>query len=118
MKPQKCPSSKHIPEDIGGRSIRVAPSPAPQPEDAEVELVAELYPLPQPQPMRRHNPHATSQRLKAKRIAEAKLLQISEDLSQLAERIRYLNPLMAATIDEALTATEEAIDFLETDKAW
>lgn len=86
-------------------------------EDEEND--ADLYAHPIPSiPQRSHSLRATANRLKAKRMSEDRLIQISETLSRLADEMRYLNPLMAEAIDEAWDATEAAIEMLSNEKLW
>jgi hypothetical protein len=51
-------------------------------------------------------------RLKAKQIAEDRLMRLSAELSQLADALRYFNPVVAEILDDAWDATEEAIELL------
>ncbi|WP_416675836.1 hypothetical protein [Egbenema bharatensis] len=51
-------------------------------------------------------------RLKARQIAEDRLMRLSEELSQLADALRYFNPVVAEILDDAWDATEEAIELL------
>lgn len=84
---------------------------------------AEIYAQPVPTDLsKRHrtlpSSKSVSNRLKAKRIAETRLTQVSDELQQLAEEIRYLNPLMAEVLDDAWDAAEEAIEFLAENDSW
>jgi flagellar biosynthesis/type III secretory pathway chaperone len=69
-------------------------------------------------PHRRLNPKAVNHKLKVTHLAEARLIQVSDELFKLAEEIRYLNPLMAEVLDEAWESTEEAIEMLSRDDVW
>ncbi|GAB4376927.1 MAG: hypothetical protein Kow00121_25010 [Elainellaceae cyanobacterium] len=107
-------------EEIGG-ACAVPPvlcaSEETQLEDEESN--ADLYAHPIPSiPQRSHSLRSTTKRLKAKRMSEDRLIQISEALSRLADEIRYLNPLMAEAIDEAWDATEAAIEMLSNERLW
>lgn len=117
-------ANKHILDDIGGafsistkRSALDATSEQNSDEcDQEFDF---LYALPiEPAPVRRQDTHSIKTRLRAKRIAEARLIHLSEELSKLADEIRYLNPLMAETVDEAWEATEDAIEMLSNPHLW
>ena len=57
-------------------------------------------------------------RLKAKEIAEARLNQISEELLELADEIRYLNPLMSEVLDTAWESADTALEILLDNDAW
>jgi len=77
-----------------------------------------LYAPPVPPiPTKRHDAHSVKNRLKAKRLSESQLVRLSDELSKLADEIRYLNPLMAETLDEAWNATEDAIEMLSDDNS-
>ena len=108
-------SSKYILDDIGGAFLdstnrAAAPNVITNEEDDEFD---NLYAQPiDPIPVKRHDAGSVKNRLKAKRMSEARLVRLSEELSKLADEIRYLNPLMAETLDEAWEATEDAIEML------
>ena len=108
-------SSKYILDDIGGAfpdstNRAAAPNVITNEEDDEFD---NLYAQPiDPIPVKRHDASSVKNRLKAKRMSEARLVHLSEELSKLADEIRYLNPLMAETLDEAWEATEDAIEML------
>lgn len=60
----------------------------------------------------------TKNRLKALQIAEARLNQISSELLDLADEIRYLNPLMAEVLDTAWESTDTALEILLDNDTW
>lgn len=112
-------ANKFILDDIGGaftHSTHLATSPNAKTSTVTSEDSDELdslYAQPiEPIPSRRHDATSVKNRLKAKRMAEARLVHLSEELGKLADEIRYLNPLMAETLDEAWEATEDAIEML------
>lgn len=122
-------ANKHILDDIGGafstatnstkRSAAALDATSDQDSDASDQEFDSLYALPiEPIPVRRHDAHSVKTRLRVKRVAEARLIRLSDELSKLADEIRYLNPLMAETVDEAWEATEYAIEMLSNPHLW
>jgi hypothetical protein len=119
-------ANKHIRDDIGGAFSVSTQRAAGLPDATEAQTDAQdddafdnLYAFPiAPTPVKHHDAQAVKNRLKAKRLYEARLVRLSEELSQLADAIRYLNPLMAETLDEAWEATEDAIEMLSNEHSW
>lgn len=124
-------ASRYTTDEVGGAfSIPTVPVHAPQPSYAdgqedeadEIDDETGLYVPPIARPVSKRpipkSATAINQQLKAKRIAEARLARISEELSQLADTIRYLNPLVAEAIDDAWDANETAIEMLSNQAIW
>ncbi|HEY9699946.1 MAG TPA: hypothetical protein V6D10_21995 [Trichocoleus sp.] len=114
-------SAKQIPEEIGGTHVASQSYQENVAADAVADSLSvdDLYLSPLPTtPHRKHNPQAVNTKLKVKRLSEDRLIQISDELMQLAEKIRYFHPLMAEAIDEAWDATEEALRILSRDELW
>ncbi|MDX2214897.1 MAG: hypothetical protein SFY66_16535 [Oculatellaceae cyanobacterium bins.114] len=65
-----------------------------------------------------HKPKHGKNRAKAVAIAEARLNRLSEELLELADELRYLNPLMADALDAAWQSTDEALEILAEPHAW
>jgi hypothetical protein len=118
-------SQKFMLDDIGGSftpsstgnlsALQTATKPSlAQPDTA----LGELYAPPLSIRHKKLSPKAISHRLKAKHLAEQRLLHISDELFNLADEIRYINPLMAEALDEAWESTEEAIEMLSRDDVW
>lgn len=77
--------------------------------------IDEIYLAPRPPVKRHHNP---PRRLKAKKIAEDRLKQLSDELVELADELRDLNPLMADALDTAWVSADEALEILLDDHMW
>ncbi|MBF2046075.1 MAG: hypothetical protein IGS54_01525 [Elainella sp. C42_A2020_010] len=109
--------NKLINSDIGGG---YSSQPVATPEltdDASADTLiedasAELYPTLPPVTVKKHSPDFISQRLKVRQIAETRLLHLADELSKLADEVRYHHPLMAEILDEAWDATEEALTLM------
>lgn len=120
-------ANKFILDDIGGafpiatntKQSKKYSTASPDLLSAEdSDALDSLYASPVPPiPVKRHDAHSVKNRLKAKRLSETQLTHLSEQLSKLADEIRYLNPLMAETLDEAWNATEDAIEMLSDDNS-
>lgn len=115
-------ANKHIFDDLGG-AFPNATKLSTSASDATTEQDSDEFDLLysraiEPAPAKHHDAHSEKNRLKAKRLAEARLVRLSDELSQLANEIRYLNPLMAETLDEAWEATEDAIEMLSNEHLW
>ncbi|HEY9618929.1 MAG TPA: hypothetical protein V6C78_01090 [Crinalium sp.] len=99
-------------DDIGGR-VRTS-------EALELEVQAEdeidIYAALPPAESKGHR--YTHRRIKAKAIAEDKLKHLSEQLLELADEIRSLNPAMADALDAAWVSTDEALEVLLNDQMW
>jgi hypothetical protein len=75
----------------------------------------DLYFQPSPTPLsgcHKSNAVPLYARLKSRQIAADRLICLSEELSQLADALRYFNPVVAEILDDAWDATEEAIELL------
>lgn len=107
--------SKSISSEMGGgHSSQPLPAPAdplddPLLEDVQSMLYPEVLPLVQ---VKKHSADFLNSRFKAKKIAEQKLTQLSDDLLKLADAVRYHHPLMAEALDDAWDATEAAITLM------
>jgi hypothetical protein len=109
-------TDKAIPEEIGGQvQSFVLQASHPLLEDTaedDLEIYSDLPSITLP---KRHSPQYINQRLKLKHVAEARLLQFADELSKLADEVRYLNPVIAEAIDDAWTATDMALELLDQD---
>lgn len=75
---------------------------------------SDLYPETVPSmPPKRHSSDFTHNRLKLRQLAEAKLMQLAEELYKLTDTVRYYDPVMAEVLDDACEATAEAISLME-----
>ena len=111
------PRNKQHPIEIGGGFSTPQIQPISPFSDSADDC--ELYATPIAKvPAKSRVNKASKNRLKAKRIAEARLMQLSDELCKIADEIRYLSPLMAEMLDEAHDATEEAIDMMTDDRGW
>lgn len=118
--------AKQIRDEIGGtHTVSSSQVESPQVGDMVSDAVVDapylddLYlPVMPPVHHHKHNPQSINTKLKVKRLSEERLIQISEELMQLAEKIRYFHPLMAEAIDEAWDSTEEALRILSRDELW
>lgn len=103
-----------------GRSLKSFSSladEATQPEAGEDEI--EIYAQPSElTSAKRFRAKAVSNRLKAKQIAENRLNRLSNELLELVDEIRLLNPSMADALDDAWNATDTALEILLTEDAW
>lgn len=116
MKPSRQ-TVRHHQDDMGGgfTSTRV------EREEGTIETddtaMVDLYPDSSAgAPPRRHSVRFLGTHFKVKQLAEARLLQIAEQLSKLADEVRYLNPLVAEAIDEACDATDDALEMIDIEK--
>jgi hypothetical protein len=109
------------PEEIGGRA-RASQDFASHrlvngqdPVDGEENI--DIYPASHPSTVAKRR-HTTARRLKAKAVAEARLNRLSDELLELADELRELNPLMADALDTAWVAADEALEILLDDHMW
>ena len=122
--------AKQIPEEMGGtHTVSSSQAKLPQASDMISDAVVDAsYDAPYLDDLylpavprihhHKHKPQSVNTKLKVKRLSEERLIQISEELMQLAEKIRYFHPLMAEAIDEAWDSTEEALRILSRDELW
>jgi hypothetical protein len=109
-------------EEIGG-GVRTAQTSAETLADQQEgqddrdsnSEIDEIYLAPCPPVKRHHNP---TRRLKARKIAEERLKQLSDELVELADELRDLNPLMADALDTAWVSADEALEILLDDHMW
>lgn len=88
-------------------------------DDLGADCADDLYAQPRPIILpKKHRIRSLNNRLKARQISEERLIRLSAELGQLADEIRYLNPLMAEVLDDAWEATEDAIDILSNESFW
>jgi hypothetical protein len=92
------PGASHTPE------LPVLPEWA---EASQAELYGELPPL------HKHSASFINRRRKVRFLAEERLLHLSTQLLNLANEIRYHDPLLAEVLDEAWDVTEEALDLMQ-----
>jgi hypothetical protein len=115
MNPQRS-LSKSIDSDLGGAypSESVATSSLPNGSEAwpTEETLSELYPNVSPMAAKKHSADFIANRLKVRQIAEVRLMHLSNELSKLADEVRYHHPLIAEILDEAWDATEEALTLM------
>jgi hypothetical protein len=112
--------SKSIAPDLGGNpATGAARSGAANSTELPEELLIEdaqpleLYLETQPSPPKKHSADFILNRRKVRQIAAAKLPQLSEQLFKLADELRYYDPLMAEVLDDACSATEEALTLMQ-----
>lgn len=86
-----------------------------QSEDSQSDLYSDLYSDFLPLSTKKHSSDFHQNRRKVRSIAEAKLLRLSEELSKLADEVRYHHPLIAEALDDAWDATEEALVMMTED---
>lgn len=77
-------------------------------ENSQAELYSEVLP-----PLHKHSVSSINQRRKVRFLAEERLLHLSGQLLNLANEIRYHDPLLAEVLDEAWDMTEEAINLIQ-----
>ncbi|MBD2462367.1 hypothetical protein H6G89_15075 [Oscillatoria sp. FACHB-1407] len=92
---------------------KASPLPDPLDDEDDIDLYAESVTTP---PIR-HLRHSRN-RAKAMAIADERLNRLSEELLELADELRYLNPLMADALDAAWQSTDEALEILADPHAW
>jgi len=112
------------PNEVGGA---IAPQSYPQSHlplpSAEVaaeldELVDSLY-VPQPQkPESARRIRSLKRQQQARAIAEGRLTQIGEDLLELADELRSLNPDLSDSLDDAWSDVEHALEMLLDEAVW
>jgi len=112
MKPSRQ-TVRHQPDDIGGRSASTRVEREEGTIETDDTAMVDIYPDPSELPPRKHSARYLGTHLKVKNLAEARLLQISEQLSKLADEVRYLNPLVAEAIDDAWEATDDALEMID-----
>jgi hypothetical protein len=112
--------SKFIDSDLGG-AYPAEPTAAESSKVSEVwpteqwpieETLSDLYPTVSPVVAKKHSAEFISNRLKVRQIAEVRLMHLSNELSKLADEVRYHHPLIAEVLDEAWDATEEALTLM------
>lgn len=101
---------KMISSDLGGASANCKTLNLPEDLWTEEPPTSELYPeaLP-PVALKKHSTDFLQNRRKVQHLAESRLAHLSEELSKLADEVRYYHPLIAELLDEAWDATEEAM---------
>lgn len=98
---------KNFTSDTGASHSPELPAFPDWAEDSQSELYAEMPPL------HKHSASFINQRRKVRFLAEARLLHLSTQLLNLANEIRYHDPLLAEVLDEAWDVTEEAINLMQ-----
>lgn len=76
--------------------------------EEEVGLYAPVSPLPL-----KHSAKYLTERLKLRRLAEERLIHLSDELLKLATEVRYLDPLVAELLDEAWISADTALSLVE-----
>lgn len=76
----------------------------------------DVYPEPVPIPPKKHGVEYLARKVKVRQLAEEPLQHLSDELFKLTEAVRYLDPLVAEALDEALSSTEMALDILARDE--
>lgn len=104
---------KMILPDLGGACAHSKTLSLPEELWTEETPASELYPeaLP-PVTLKKHSTDFLQNRRKVQHLAESRLAHLSEELSKLADEVRYYHPLIAELLDEAWDATEEAISMI------
>ena len=81
-------------------------------------LVDSLY-VPQPQkPESARRVRSLKRQQQARAIAEGRLTQIGEDLLELADELRSLNPDLSDSLDDAWSDVEHALEMLLDEAVW